>query len=60
MGVLDWLYEDKKDIPSKSDEAKTGSVEKAAMQISERKKRMKQAECARQAKEYDSATGKCI
>ena len=60
MGVLDWLYEDKKDIPSKSSEAKTGSVEKAAMQISERKKRMKRAECARRTMEYDPKTGDCV
>lgn len=57
MGVLDWLYgKTSKEVG----EAKTGGVEKAAMQISERKRRMKQAECARQAKEFDSVTGKCV
>jgi len=57
MGVLDWLYGEK---PKEADEAKTGSVEKAAMQISERKKKMRIAECARQQKEYDPATDKCV
>jgi len=59
MGVLDWLYEDGKKQPA-AGELKTGSVEKAAKQLTEHQKRMKQAECARQAKEFDPITGKCI
>lgn len=59
MGVLDWLYKDG-DEDSKADELKTGSAQKAAQQISDRKKRMKQAECARQQKEWDPTTGDCV
>lgn len=58
MGVLDWLYG--KDKKPDSKDLKTGSVEKAAVQLDERKKQMKRAECARQAKEYDPLTNKCI
>lgn len=57
MGVLDWLHTGKKPA---SGELKTGSAEKAAMQLSESKKKMKRADCVRQAKEYDPVTGKCI
>ena len=57
MGVLDWLYGEK---PEGSEEAKTGSVEKAAMQISEQKKKQKIADCARRQMEYDPATDKCV
>ena len=57
MGVLEWLYGEK---PETSGEAKTGSVEKAAMQISEQKKKKKIADCALKQMEYDPITGECV
>ncbi len=60
MGVLDWLYGNNDGKKPTAEQLKTGSVEKAAGQLTEHKKRMKRAECARQQKEFDPVTGKCI